>query len=185
MKAQAAGKLVDHVPTKEPSKALTELALTLITEALDADNYDAATTLGKAATLAARKAQDVPLVTTVDKRNAEIQAAKAKFSVLQPFVDRLKKDPADALANEKLGEYFGLFKGKWDRAIPHLAKSNTEPLASLAKKDLSGPQDTKDQAGPGRRLVGLCHQAARAAANPNPGASGVLVRQGPAHAIRP
>jgi len=158
LKAQAVGKLVDHVPTKEPSKALTELALTLITEALDADNYAAATLLGKAATLAARKAQAVALATTVDKRNAEIDAAKDKFSVLQPFDDRLKKDPADAQANGKLGEYFGLFKGKWDRAIPYLAKSKLEPLGR-----------------PGRRLVGFCRQAACTATTAAPGARGILV----------
>jgi len=146
LKAEALAKLVDQVPTKEPSKALTDLALALTVQALDADNYDAATELGKVAAAAAKKAQVVALVTTVAKRNAEIQAAKEKFSVLQPFVDRLAKDPTNAEANLKLGEYFGLFKGQWDRAVPYLARSQAEPLASLAKQDLAGPKDAKDQA---------------------------------------
>ena len=59
------------------------------------------------------------------------QMAKEKFSVLQPFVDRLKKDPNDAEANLKLGEYFGLFKGKWDRALPYLASKSRGSRASL------------------------------------------------------
>src|SRR5437773_388624 len=49
LKAEALGKLVNHVPVKESSKTLAELALTLIAEALDSDNYDAATAFGKVA----------------------------------------------------------------------------------------------------------------------------------------
>jgi hypothetical protein len=146
LKAEALGKLVDKVAVKDPSKALTELTLSLINEALDADNYDAATELGKVAAAAAKNSQVVALVTAVGKRNADVQAAKEKFSVLQPFVDRLKKDPNDAEANLKMGEYFGLFKGKWDRAMPYLAKSKAEPLAGLAKQDVTGPKEAADQA---------------------------------------
>jgi WD domain, G-beta repeat len=146
IKAEALGKIVDHVPAKEPSKALAEMALALTGDALDADNYDVAVALGKVASSAAKKAQIVALVTTAAKRNAEILSAKEKFSVLQQFVDRLKKDPGDAEANLKLGEYFGLFKGKWDRAMPHLAQSKTDPLSGLAKEDLAGPKNAKEQA---------------------------------------
>src|SRR5205823_500577 len=52
LKAEALAKIVEHVPTKEPSKLLTELALALTSEAVEADNYDAALTLGKVATAA-------------------------------------------------------------------------------------------------------------------------------------
>jgi WD40 repeat protein len=145
LKAEVLGKLVEHVPTKEPSKALAELALALAVQALDADNYDAANALGKVATVAAKKAQVLALVAAAAKRNAEIQAAREKFGVLQPYVDRLAKEPNDAEANMKLGEYFGLFKGIWERAMPHLAKSKSEPLASLAKEDLAGPKNAKAQ----------------------------------------
>src|SRR5580765_1818272 len=55
LKAEALAKLVNHVQVKEQSKTLTELALALIVEALDADNYDAATALGKLAAEAAKK----------------------------------------------------------------------------------------------------------------------------------
>src|SRR5262249_49763325 len=71
MKAAALMELTKYVDTKEPSKHLTELALEMIAEALEADDYDAAVELGKAATLAAKKALDVNLVTAIQKRNAE------------------------------------------------------------------------------------------------------------------
>jgi hypothetical protein len=143
LKAETISKLVGAVPAKEPSKALAELALALIGEALETDDYEAAGALGKAAADAAKKSQVVSLVTAVTKRNAEIKAARERFSVLQPFVDRLAKDPNDAEANWKMGEYFGLFKGKWERALPLVAKSKNEPFASLAAKDLAGPSDAK------------------------------------------
>jgi WD40 repeat protein len=145
LKAAALSDVVGNIPTKEPSKALTELTLELINEALEADNYDAAIALGKVAEMAAKRSQVLKLVNTVEKRNAEVQAIKEGFSKLQPFVDRLKKDPADAEANHKMGEYFGLLKGKWERALPLLERSKAEPLASLARKDLAEPKDAKEQ----------------------------------------
>jgi WD40 repeat protein len=146
LKAEALAKLVTHLPDREQSKGVAEIALALAGEALEADDYDAAAALGNVAAAAAKKAQIVALATTAAKRNAEIQAAKEKFGVLQPYVDRLAKDANDAEANLKLGEYFGLFKGKWDRAMPHLAKSKSEPLASLAREDLAIPKDAAAQA---------------------------------------
>jgi WD40 repeat protein len=145
LKADALAKLAPNVPTKEPSKALTEMTLDLITEALEADNYDAAVALGKVATEAAKRSQVVALVTSVAKRSEEIAVAREKFSKLQPYVDRLKQDPNDAEANLKLGEYFGLIKGKWDRALPLLARSKSEPLADLARQDLANPKEARDQ----------------------------------------
>jgi WD40 repeat protein len=145
LKAEALRKAVDHVPVKEPSKALTETVLELIAEALEADNYDAAVELGKVAEAAAKRSQDVKLVTGVKKRIAEVLVIREGFAKLQPFVDRLKKDPTDPEANHQLGEYFGLMKGKWDRALPLLAKSKAEPLAALARRDLDDPKDARDQ----------------------------------------
>jgi WD40 repeat protein len=145
LKAETLAKLVPNVPTKEPSKELTTLALDLIADALEADNYAAAVELGKVAAEAAKRAQVLTLVNAVKKRTEEIATAKERFADLQGFVDRLKKDPSDAEANGKLGEYYAFVRGKWARAIPLLAKSNADPLSSLAKRDLAAPMDGKDQ----------------------------------------
>lgn len=145
LKTEALAKVVSHVPTKEPSKALTELVLELINDALEADQYDTAIELGKIAEEAARKSQVVKLVNDVKKRSAEVQVAKEGFSKLQPFVDRLKKDPTDAEANHKMGEYLALQKGKWDRGLPYLARSKAAPLGALAQRDVDAPKDAKEQ----------------------------------------
>lgn len=133
------------LPDKEAGKALVELTLGLINEAVDADDYDAAIQLGKVAEVAAVKAQSVNLVTSVRKRNEEVLVVKKGFARLQKFVDRLKNNPQDAEANLELGKYYALLKGKWERALPLLALGNDADLKAKAKKDLAQPKDGADQ----------------------------------------
>jgi WD40 repeat protein len=94
---------------------------------------------------AAKKSRVIALLASVRKRNQEVLAVKKGFDRLQPFLDRLKKDPKDAQANFKLGQYFGLLKGKWERALPLLALGSDEALKALAARDLARPKDGKDQ----------------------------------------
>jgi glutamine cyclotransferase len=145
LKAEALGKAVENLPNADAGKALTETALALIAEALDADNYDAATLLGKVADAAARKSRSVPLVSAVQKRNEEVQAVRKGFAKMQGYLDRLKKDPKDAEANFEMGRYYGLLKGKWDRAIPLLAAGEDPAYRDVAKRDLAAPEDAKLQ----------------------------------------
>ena len=144
LKAQALATAARDVPEPE-ARGLTEAALRLIAEAVDADNYAAAAELGKVAEAAAKKAKSIALVTAVRKRNEEVLAVRKGFDRLKPYLDRLKNDPADAEANLKLGEYYALLKGKWDRALPLLAKGSDEALREQARKDLAGPKEGKGQ----------------------------------------
>jgi WD40 repeat protein len=145
MKAQTLLTVSKSLPDKEAGKALVDLVLGLINDAVDADNYDAAIELGKVAQAAARKAQSINLVTSIDKRNDEILAIKKSFSRLQKYVDRLKTYPKDPEANLELGKYYALLKGKWDRALPLLALGNDKGLQAQSKADLAKPKDGKDQ----------------------------------------
>jgi sugar lactone lactonase YvrE len=122
----------------EANKSLVDLTLALLTQALDADNYVTAVRLGKVAEEAARKSKSVPLVNAVLKRNVELLAVQKGFAQLQPFVERLKQDAADPEANLKLGEYYGLLRGKWQKALPLLARGSDNTLKTQARKDLAG-----------------------------------------------
>jgi hypothetical protein len=145
LKATALATVADNVPSKEASKALIDLVLPLIGDAVEADNYEAALALGKVAETAARKSKILALVTTVQKRNEEVQAVQKSFARLQAFVDRLKTDPKDAQANLELGTYYALFKGRWEKALPLLAMGSDEALKALSARDLSRPGKGKDQ----------------------------------------
>lgn len=145
MKAATLTQAVSNTESKEAGKALVDLALPLIAEAIEADDYDVALKLGKAAEDAARKSKSLPLISAVKKRTDEVRAVQEKFAVLKPYVDRLTKDPNDAEANHELGRYFGLLKGRWERALPLLTKSSNDDLKLAAIKDLARPQEFKDQ----------------------------------------
>jgi hypothetical protein len=145
LKARALAAASQATTEPEASRALVDVALRLIAEAVDADNYPAAVELGKVAEAAAKKARSIALVTAVRKRNEEVLAVRKGFDRLKPYLDRLKNDPADAEANLKLGEYYALLKGKWQRALPYLAKGNDEALKEQARKDLAGPKEGKGQ----------------------------------------
>src|SRR5687768_14270238 len=59
LKSMALAAAVDNSPSKEVSKAQVDLLLPMITEAVEADNYEAALTLTKTALAAARKSKVV------------------------------------------------------------------------------------------------------------------------------
>jgi hypothetical protein len=144
-KAAALALAVEGASSKESGKALLDLTLPLVAEALEADNYEAARILGQAAEAAARKARSPSLVLDAQKRIEQIALAEKGFAKQQGYLDRLKTNPNDAEANLELGKYYGLIKRNWDKALPHLAKGGDEMLKSLAQRDLAGPRDTLPQ----------------------------------------
>ena len=85
--------MIAHVESPEAGKALVDLLLPLIGEAVDADNYESALQLADLAEKAAGKAQQVALVRAVQQRKQDVLTVQKGFARLQPYVDRLKKDP--------------------------------------------------------------------------------------------
>jgi glutamine cyclotransferase len=145
MKADTLAVVVAHISAEEAGKALVDLTLPLIAEAIDADNYEAAIRLGKVAEVAARKSKVIALVAAAQKRSDEVLAVQKGFARLQAFLDRLKQDPDDMQANLELGKYYALLKGKWDKALPYLAKGGDAALKAMASQDLKRPSDAQAQ----------------------------------------
>ncbi|MCI0455716.1 MAG: WD40 repeat domain-containing protein [Gemmataceae bacterium] len=145
LKADTLAAVVKAQAKEGDFRVLTDLALTLLADAVDSDNYPAALRLGVVAEDAAKKAKSIPLVHSVHKRQAEVAELQKDFNRLQPDFDRLKKDPKDAEANLKLGEYFGLQKGKWERALPLLAQGSDKGLRAQARQDLARGKNAKDR----------------------------------------
>ena len=147
-KAGALAVVVANVTAEGPSKALVDLALNLLNEAVDQDNYPVAKDLGNVAFKAAKKSKSFSLVASVQKRIQEVVAVEKGFDRMKPYLDQLKKDPQDAEANLELGKYFALLKGKWERGLPLLAKGADAALGAQARKDLLNPKE-----GPGQLAV--------------------------------
>jgi WD40 repeat protein len=144
LKARALAMASKEVNEPE-ARALVEAALSLLAQAVDADNYPLAEELGTVAEAAAKKAKSIALVSAVRKRNDEVQTVRKGFDRLKPFIARLKKDPEDAEANLRLGEYYALLKGKWERGLPLLARGSDDALKIQARKDQARPKEGKGQ----------------------------------------
>lgn len=144
-KAAVLAMAAEGATTKEAGKAILDLTLPLIAEALDVDSYDAAKQLGQVAEAAARKAKSPSLVLDAQKRNEEIRAAEKGFAKQQSYLDRIKAKPDDAAAHLELGKYYGLTKRHWDKALPHLIRGDDAALKALAERDLAGPKDAVAQ----------------------------------------
>jgi WD40 repeat protein len=145
LKAATLGQVVASTTSKEAAKTLVDITLPLLTEALEADQYETAIQLGKVAENAAKKSKILNLVTAVQKRNEEVLAVQRGFARLQVHVDRLKKNPKDPEANLELGKYYAFLKGRWEKALPLLAGGGDAALRAQAKLDLAQPKDGKAQ----------------------------------------
>jgi len=145
MRTETLAAVAEHIDSKEAGKALVDLIMPSLTEAADADDYEAALKLGRVALEAAKKSKSLPLVSSVENRIADVRVIQKGFAHLKPYVDRLKTDPSDAEANLELGKYFALLKGKWERALPLLAKGSNEVLKAQAAKDLARPTESREQ----------------------------------------
>jgi hypothetical protein len=144
LKARSLATATKALTDKDANRAIVDVALGLVAQAVDTDNYPAAAQFAAVADAAAKKVS-VALVSAVRKRNEDVLILKKNFDRLQPFIDRLKQNPKDPEANFKLGEYYGLLKGKWDKALPLLAFGADETLKAQARLDLARPKQAKDQ----------------------------------------
>lgn len=145
VKARSLEEVAKNVPTMEAGKELYELLQPLINDAVEADSYDVARQLAEVAETAAKKSKVVALVIASKKRQEEVGLQSKSFSRQAAFLERLKTNPDDPEANLELGTYFALFKARWDKGLPYLAKGKDAVLSPLAQEDLKEPKDSKDQ----------------------------------------
>lgn len=108
------------------------------TAALEREDYAGAVVFGKLAVAAAKKTEDPDLV--VDARRS-----LARAEALKSAVETIAKEPNNAAANDTLGRYWALARGRWDTGLKYLAKSSNKELAAAAALDLANPKGAKDR----------------------------------------
>jgi hypothetical protein len=145
MKAGMVKLAAEKATSKEDNEVITELALSLLEEAIANDNYAVGEGLVKSAEEAATKTKIVALFAKVEKRALELEQAKKEFGRMAKFVAILEKNPDDADANVEMGKYLCLVKGNWEKGLPLLLKGKEKVYTDLAKRDLAGPKETAMQ----------------------------------------
>lgn len=119
---------------------LFALAAEMAAAALDHpdENYAGAVAFAQLAVDVAKKAAD-------PDRALEARQFLARAEALKAAAATLKTEPDNAAANEALGRYWVLSRGRWDRGLKHLAKGGNKDLAKAAAADLAGPKTAKDR----------------------------------------
>lgn len=138
MKAKAITEASVAADTVAGNKAAAELALIVVNQALDEDNYPAADQLLKVAEYASRKTKSVAIIDAVAQKTKEVAERRAGFEKVKEAIDTLAKDPKDAKANLIVGRYECLVRGNFAKGLPLLAQCDEPGWKELASRDLVG-----------------------------------------------
>ena len=128
---------------------LTNDAIKLIDQCLEADKYEAANALLDLADDTRKKvktAEDVKnLQTDVADKRRKVQEMEHEFKGVREARDTLEAKPDDKDANLAWGKFVCTMKGNWDKGLPMLEKSSDKDLALIAKTDLDKPTNGDEQ----------------------------------------
>ena len=124
---------------------LSDLALTVLEEAIVADEIDQAAQAYKLASSVVKRSGDNELSQEVFSRNHCLQVFQKQYESFRAAEKQLASSPEDAGAHATVGRWQCFLKGLWEKGLPHLAQAQPPELASLAQADLKSPEDPKSQ----------------------------------------
>ncbi len=119
--------------------AFVEAADPVIDEAIDAGRHDVAMSLAEATYGLTRRAGDRDLRKRMFDRRNEVRKLANEFNELADVRAALKTNPDDPAANLAMGRWLYSQRGDWEQALPHLAKSSSSAMKSLASEELNSP----------------------------------------------
>jgi hypothetical protein len=115
----------------------------LMQQLVDADAYDDAITVGRAALETARAVRDKDAIDRILNFGRGLGAKRETYIAAQKALARLKTDPNDAQANTAVGRWYWFIKNDVDQGLAHLARGDDAKLAEAARQDLALPIDAK------------------------------------------
>ena len=126
-------------------QSIIDVAMQQADAALTGDDLDAAGDAMRLALTAAKVTKDKYVLRQVNTRVGEITALTNVFRKVKPALETLAEKPDDAEANWEVGRWRCFCTGAWETGLPLLAKGSDDKVAELAKLDVAGPEDVKDQ----------------------------------------
>jgi WD40 repeat protein len=149
MKVQVLTTASEATGSDESHHGVLDAALLLLDEALADDDFDTAGTILKAAIASAKKLRSVAILTSVKKRDEDVQRLQQDYAKVKEHVDKIKTVPDDPQANLEVGKYYALSRNNWKKGIPLLAKGHDPKWKKLAALELEHPKDAAVQMGIG------------------------------------
>jgi hypothetical protein len=131
--------------TPGASSALAETCLSLVDEAVAADNHELALRLVSVAVDTARKARLTALSNRAEARRKEVLALQKEFDEVKEARAKLRETPDDPDASLALGKYLCLVKGDWKKGLPLLAQGSDKALKAIAEQERDNPAEAEAQ----------------------------------------
>ena len=124
---------------------LADLGLSVMEEAILADQIEQAVEAHKLASGIVKRSGDNDLIQEVVSWNHGIQVFQKQYEAFRAAEKQLRANPDDPAAHATLGRWHCFWKGRWEEGLPHLARTQPAELAALAQADLQSPEDPKEQ----------------------------------------
>jgi hypothetical protein len=150
-----AAVLTSIAPQIGAAETPDELIVAARTAIAEDDYAQAQDILAKAAFTARGNASLKADVAELRRTTGDLQK---EFAKLERERDRLQKSPADADANQALGEFYAFMKGDWEQGLPFLARGDEELTQAAASFDLQNPSTLKDRLEAGDRWQEVARQ---------------------------
>ena len=116
-------------------------SLSMIQQAFDAENFDAARRIIDIVDAAVRDAKSPELLKLVQAQRTEIDAYGKEFQAVVQARSKLVAAAEEPDANLTVGRYLCFFQSDWDHGLPRLGKGSDAALKDLARKELAQPVD--------------------------------------------
>ncbi len=111
---------------------------------IEADQYTAATELGRAALTIAKTAKNREATERITAGATKMKQREQLYKVVDAALQQLTSDPSNASAHETLGKWYWFQKGELEKGIFHLSKSGGI-FAAVAQADSGRPSSSADQ----------------------------------------
>ncbi len=149
LRQQYLSKIEPHLVRPEDFRKAGEAQLVAASEAADREQFDLAVALANSALAMSKKAKDLTLAARADAAQKSVAERREALEKSKKALAALEASPDDAAAHSAVGEYLALLQGRWEQALPHLAKGTDPALKALAEKELSGPDVSAVELGDG------------------------------------
>ena len=129
------------------SAALTaHWGLRLTTEAIDANDDNAATDLLATTLKAASRSKDPVLISRAKRMRISLDSLTTEEKRIEPSFAAVRVDPDSPAANFDIGRYFCVYRADWKRGLKFLKKGADDTLRRVARNDLEKPTSPDRQA---------------------------------------
>jgi hypothetical protein len=109
------------------------------------DEYDEAAKSLKLAQSVAARAKENEFARQIAQRIKDVAVLAREYTTAKASLEKLADNPDDPEANLVAGRWYWLGKGRFDKAVTHLAKGSDAELKAAAENDLAAPAGTGQQ----------------------------------------